>query len=319
MKKYIISIFSTIVVLGFFGGYWIYQHNLSPKSPPKPNQALSNPNIIPENIPSKDFNLPSQITDAQKPTLSLQHQQKEYSLKSPENLSQKSQKITFKKPKLAIIMDDMAYPWQLKSLHSLELKITPSFFPYNPNNKFTPQMAKNEKFYMIHLPLEALHFYQSPQQWIKTGESKEKIEAYIQNIKQDFPDVHFINNHTGSKFTASYQDMKNLIEILEKYHITFVDSRTTPQTKAPEIYAQMNKPLLSRQVFLDNTSSIDSILNQIKQAIQIAQKKGYAIAICHPHQKTFEALKIAKKTLLKQVELVYIQDIDKLLRNLYAK
>ncbi|PAF52409.1 divergent polysaccharide deacetylase family protein [Helicobacter sp. 13S00477-4] len=225
-----------------------------------------------------------------------------------------------KKPKLAIIMDDIAYPWQLESLHQLKLKITPSFFPYNKDNKLTPRMAKNEIFYMIHLPMEALHFYQSPHKWLKIGESKKEIEAYIKKIKEDFPAVAYINNHTGSKFTASYIDMKNFIDILEKYHITFVDSRTTPQTKAPEIYAQMNKTLLSRQIFLDNESSLESILKQIKKSVVMAKKNGYVIAICHPHQTTFKALKTAKKNeWFQDVDLVDIKEIDTWLRGRYAK
>ena len=45
--------------------------------------------------------------------------------------------------------------------------------------------------------------------------------------------------------------------------------------------------------------------NTIKQA----KKRGYAIAIGHPHDSTFEALKIAKQTILKDVDVVYLKDI----------
>ncbi|PAF44700.1 divergent polysaccharide deacetylase family protein [Helicobacter sp. 11S02596-1] len=237
----------------------------------------------------------------------------------PKNLPKKPAPKNAQKPKLAIIMDDMAYPWQLKSLHQLGLKITPSFFPYNDDNKLTPKMAANEAFYMVHLPLEALHFYQSPHRWIKTGQTPEEIEDYIAQIKHDFPKLAFINNHTGSKFSASYPDMKNFIDILEKYGITFVDSRTTADTKAPEIYAQMQKPLLSREVFLDNHANTKKILHQIKIAIALAKKKGYAIAICHPHKETFHALAIAKKSLFDGVELVTIDTIFDEVKKSYAK
>lgn len=226
---------------------------------------------------------------------------------TPKTISSNIPKI--KKPKLAIIMDDMAYPTQLHSLRELDLKITPSFFPRNVDNPKTPQMAENEEFYMIHLPLEALHFYQSPHRYIKVGESIESISEYIGEIKRDFPKLKFINNHTGSKFTASYEDMKNLIEILQSYDIEFIDSRTTKETKAPKIYAQINKPLLSRQIFLDNTESVFDILKQIEKAIAIAKKNGFAIAIAHPRANTFKALKSAKKNLFNDVELVFIKDI----------
>lgn len=310
-------------VLGGLIGYFIYQYShfdtslksieLTQKLPPLAPKSLD---FFSEKTPKK-LDLSPEKKNKETQTQSIGN--------SPKNLEKKNdldtniQKLTpnikilatpeVKKPKLAIIMDDMAYPTQLKSLHELGLKITPSFFPRNSDNPKTPQMAENEEFYMVHLPLEALHFHQSPHRYLKVGESIESISEYIAEIKHDFPKLAFINNHTGSKFTASYKDMKNLIRVLQSYDIEFVDSRTTKETKAPKVYAQMNKSLLSRQVFLDNTESVFDILKQIKKAILIAKKDGSAIAIAHPHISTFEALKIAKKKLLGEVELVFIKDI----------
>lgn len=328
MKKgLLIFLLCFFATMGGFSGYWIYKnsfHNSSllknqeRKTPlveaPLLHQDIGSKNTQPSNDQdfSERFSNPSlQTTQSDKSEF--------FEPKKPIKDSKKraianSDEVK-KKPKMAIIMDDMAYPSQLESLHHLRLKITPSFFPYNSDNKLTPKMATQEPFYMVHLPLEALYFYQSPHRWIKVGEDKSEIRQYIQQIKHDFPHLKFINNHTGSKFTASYQDMKNLIEILREYDIDFVDSRTTTQTKAGEIYAQMQRPLLSRGVFLDNKNNVEDILNQIRKAINKAKKDGYVIVICHPHKNTFEALKIAKKSLLSQVDLVYIKDIQKMVLN----
>lgn len=328
MKKgLLIFLLCFFATMGGFSGYWIYKnsfHNSSllknqeRKTPlveaPLLHQDIGSKNTQPSNDQdfSERFSNPSlQTTQSDKSEF--------FEPKKPIKDSKKraianSDEVK-KKPKMAIIMDDMAYPSQLESLHHLRLKITPSFFPYNSDNKLTPKMAAQEPFYMVHLPLEALYFYQSPHRWIKVGEDKAEIRQYIQQIKHDFPHLKFINNHTGSKFTASYQDMKNLIEILREYDIDFVDSRTTTQTKAGEIYAQMQRPLLSRGVFLDNKNNVEDILNQIRKAINKAKKDGYVIVICHPHKNTFEALKIAKKSLLSQVDLVYIKDIQKMVLN----
>lgn len=304
--------------LGGLIGYFVYQYShtdvffsssqiTEEKASTSPNQVFSSPQFL----DTLDVSPKKESDEAQ--TKNIQNPQKKDSLETniqkpipkiiPSNISK------IKKPKLAIIMDDLAYPTQLHSLRELNLKITPSFFPRNVDNPKTPQMAENEEFYMIHLPLEALHFHQSPHRYIKVGESIESISEYIGEIKHDFPKLKFLNNHTGSKFTASYEDMKNLIEILQSYDIEFIDSRTTKETKAPEIYAQINKPLLSRQIFLDNTESIFDILKQIEKAIAIAKKDGFAIAIAHPRASTFKALKRAKKNLFNEVELVFIKDI----------
>ncbi|PAF49394.1 hypothetical protein BKH41_01630 [Helicobacter sp. 12S02232-10] len=320
MKKnaVFISLLFICFVFGIFSGYWIYTHSHAKESLHKRSETINSKilkpeaeTIFPKKLEENASNPPLILKDSQNTSLQAERKVRKIPTPKPKKLS--------KKPKLGIIMDDMAYTWQLKLLHHLKLKITPSFFPYNNDNELTPKMAAKEKFYMVHLPLEALHFYQSPHKWIKTGQSKEEIENYISEIKRDFPRLAFINNHTGSKFSASYEDMKNFIEVLEKYDIVFVDSRTTIETKAPEIYAQMHKPLLSRQIFLDNVLNVQDILLQIKKAIAMAKKKGYVIAICHPHKETFEALEIAKKTLFDKVELVYIKDIFDSVKKTYEK
>ncbi|MDO7252391.1 divergent polysaccharide deacetylase family protein [Helicobacter cappadocius] len=315
-KKFVLVLVVFLGILGCLSGYLAYKnsfHNLIlakegiQKTPNTTSSFSSYDN--PDFLNNRDFGenfIDDKQVDFQKSTPS-----------NTLEISKKTQDfilpVSTKKPKMAIIMDDMAYPSQLQSLHHLGLKITPSFFPYNLDNKLTPKMASKETFYMVHLPLEALHFYQSPHRWIKVGEKKSHIEEYIKQIKHDFPKLQFINNHTGSKFTASYEDMKNLIDILRKYDIDFLDSRTTIQTKAPQIYAEIKRPLLSRKIFLDNKDSVSDIVIQIKKAIKKAKKDGYVIAICHPHKNTFRALEISKQNLLQEVDLVYIKDIQKML------
>lgn len=213
------------------------------------------------------------------------------------------------KPKLAIIMDDLAYKSQLNDLQKLNLPITPSFFPVSPDSPDTAKLAASTPFYMVHLPLEAQTPQHSRQKWILVGSNQDEIRAQIATIKEQFPRLMFLNNHTGSKFTASEPDMANLLQVLGEFGIEFVDSRTSADTAAPKLYKQASRPLLSRDVFLDNTPSVSYTTDQLKLAIKIAKKKGYAIAICHPHKSTFKALANAKHSLFKEVELVYIKDL----------
>lgn len=213
------------------------------------------------------------------------------------------------KPYLAIIMDDMSYNSQLQNLKKLRLPITPSFFPRSADTPDTPKLAKQVGFYMIHLPLEAMIPQKSAHKWIMTGDSIESMRANIAAIKRDFPSLLFLNNHTGSKFTASMKDMENLLSVLKEANIEFVDSRTSADTIAPIIYEQQGRKLLERNIFLDNTPSVPYTLGQLKLAVDTAKKNGYAIAICHPHTSTFQALAQARSTLFKDVELVYIKDL----------
>ncbi len=217
-------------------------------------------------------------------------------------------KTTFKKPKLAIIIDDVSFGYQVRELKNLHIPITLSFFPPTKRHPNTPKYAKEFKIYMVHLPLEAKHFKHPEENTLLVSSTKEEIEKRVKNILKWFPNVKYINNHTGSTFTSNKDAMEKLIEVLNRYNIQFIDSRTVATTKVKEVEEEFGNRYISKDIFLDNKQDIDYIKNQLKKAIYLAKKRGYAIAIGHPHPKTIEALK-ESKDILKRVKLVYINQI----------
>ncbi|EAI2893597.1 divergent polysaccharide deacetylase family protein [Campylobacter upsaliensis] len=235
------------------------------------------------------------------------------SLNLEQNLSKKEAKkenlkpIIGQKPKLAIIIDDMANKEQVKELKALHLKLNPSFFPSHTLHPNTPKLAKEFEFYMVHLPLKALSF-QNKMSVLSPEDSEEEIEKTIAKIKGEFKKLKFINNHTGSLFTSDEEAMRRLYKVLDKYHLSFVDSKTIHNSKAPKIAKEMQKIYIKRDVFLDNEDDVDYVKNQLLSAVNLAKKRGYAIAIGHPKKNTFKALKESKE-LLKSVDLVYLSEL----------
>ncbi|EKG8179599.1 divergent polysaccharide deacetylase family protein, partial [Campylobacter upsaliensis] len=215
--------------------------------------------------------------------------------------------IIGQKPKLAIIIDDMANKEQVKELKTLHLKLNPSFFPSHTLHPNTPKLAKEFEFYMVHLPLKALSF-QNKMSVLSPEDSEEEIEKTIAKIKAEFKNLKFINNHTGSLFTSDEEAMRKLYKALDKYHLSFVDSKTIHHSKAPKIAKEMQKIYIKRDIFLDNEDDVNYVKNQLLNAVNLAQKRGYAIAIGHPKKNTFKALKESKE-LLKSVELVYLSEL----------
>ncbi|WP_200762379.1 divergent polysaccharide deacetylase family protein [Nitrosophilus alvini] len=212
------------------------------------------------------------------------------------------------KPKLAIIIDDVAFSYQVKSLRSLNIPVNLSFFPPSSIHPNTPDLAKGLPFYMIHLPLEAKNFSSPEHGTLLVSSSLEDIDRKIKEIREKFPAAKYINNHTGSKFTSDKYAMARLLRVLKKYDFVFIDSRTTSDTVVPYIEKVTNEPYLSRDIFLDNKADVGYIRGQLKKAVAIAKKRGYAVAIGHPHPKTIEALK-KSKDILKEVDLVYVKDL----------
>lgn len=216
------------------------------------------------------------------------------------------------KPKIVIIIDDVLNIKQLNDIKSIDLKITPSIFPNNNNDMINA--VNNLDFFMIHLPLEAKR-YTDELDTIKIGDSIDRMREKIQSIKSSMPNVKYINNHTGSKFTANKESVETLLSVLDDNKIKFVDSRTTPDTKLNEIAKEQNRLILHRDIFIDNNLDANALNKQIKEGIKIAKKRGYAILIAHPHKETLQALKLAKENLFKDVDIIYLNELDEILQN----
>ena len=234
------------------------------------------------------------------------------SLQNYKNIEpQKSNSTIFiksKKPLLAIIIDDVSFASEVKKIKALPFRVTPSFFPPTKRHPDTAKLAREFDFYMVHLPLQALHYPHPEPKTLLTTDTQDTINNRIKNVKKWFPRDKFLNNHTGSKFTSDFQAMSRLYRALDKNGLIFIDSRTSADTVASKVADSFDKKLLSRDIFIDNVADIGYIQNQLKKAVKKAKTKGFAIAIGHPHPKTLQALKISKN-LFKDVKLVYISTI----------
>jgi polysaccharide deacetylase 2 family uncharacterized protein YibQ len=210
--------------------------------------------------------------------------------------------------KLVIIMDDVSYAHDVKAIRSVGLPLVMSFLPPSPRHGQSAVLAKGESGYMVHLPLEAVDFLDEEAVTLRVADTKEMITAQIQKIKKLYPNVHYINNHTGSKFTADEDAMDRLISVMQENGLVFVDSRTTAQTKAKDIETKYGLRYLGRDVFLDHHDGVANIKKQIREAVRLAKRNGSAIAIGHPRPDTIQALR-ESKDILREVELVGIDKI----------
>jgi len=212
------------------------------------------------------------------------------------------------KPKLAIIIDDVSFLYQVKQIQKIPFKVTPSFFPPSKVHPDTIKLSHKFKFSMVHLPLEAMGYMHPEPKTLLANSSRKEIEARINEIKKEFPQIHYYNNHTGSKFTSNLKAMRYLISYMSRENLHFVDSRTTAATKAGEVSKALHVRLLSRDIFLDNIAKPKKIIEQLQKAVKLAKKSGYAIAIGHPHKNTLKTLMNAKQY-LGDVEMVYVNEL----------
>ncbi len=235
---------------------------------------------------------------------------KEYKDIVKENKLKKIQQIVKikKKPKLAIVVDDVSFLSHVKTIQNIGYPITMAFLPPTSRHQNSAKIAQGLPYYMIHFPLEARSFKFAEANTLKISDSYETIEQRVQALRLLYPKAKYTNNHTGSKFTSNKQAMDKLMKALKKYNIGFLDSRTTSKSVAKQSAQKYGVNFLSRNIFLDNKQDRSYIRSQLKKAVNIAKKTGEAIAICHPKKITFQTLKNSKD-LLKDVELVLVNQL----------
>lgn len=211
--------------------------------------------------------------------------------------------------KLVLIIDDVATFEHASMVKSIGLKITPSIFPATKTHPDTPNIARTFEFYMIHLPMQAKHFDSPEIGTLTVNESFESMLEKIKKIRKDFPRAKYTNNHTGSRFTSDYDAMDKAYRALIEQGFIFVDSKTIAQTAVARAAKKYNQPYISRDIFLDDDPSAAAVRRELVAAVNLAKKKGYAIAIGHPKKNTIAVIKASKNNILKDVEVVYLKDI----------
>ena len=211
--------------------------------------------------------------------------------------------------KLVLIIDDVATFEHASMVKSIGLKITPSIFPATKTHPDTPNIARTFEFYMIHLPMQAKHFDSPEIGTLTVNESFESMHEKIKKIRKDFPRAKYTNNHTGSRFTSDYDAMDKAYRALIEQGFIFVDSKTIAQTAVARAANKYNQPYISRDLFLDDDPSAAAVRRELVAAVNLAKKRGYAIAIGHPKKNTIAVIKASRNNILKDVEVVYLKDI----------
>jgi polysaccharide deacetylase 2 family uncharacterized protein YibQ len=301
------------LLVGYYIGYDDAQESFTKDAKASEAKRLALLNKLEKTVVIKEKNVNKRLKEVLKKELPVE--KKEYVsashefdgaplAKEPKPI-QREKRIVSTKPRIAIIIDDVGTSSQVRALKSLKIPLTMSFLPPSRARPNTPKLAAKESIYMVHLPMEAQNWSAEEPFTLRVNDSQAHIFERINEIKQLFPKVKYINNHTGSKFTSNERAMNRLITALKKNNIYFIDSRTTAQTKAPKVMKNFGYKYMARDIFLDHHMDKKYVLGQIKKAIKIAKTHGTAIAIGHPHKNTLKAL-YESKELLKEVELVYI-------------
>jgi polysaccharide deacetylase 2 family uncharacterized protein YibQ len=214
---------------------------------------------------------------------------------------------------VAIIIDDIGYDRKLaEGFLALDVPLTFSVLPEATfGHSIIDEAEKKNVEIMLHLPMEPDNYpaINPGPGALLTSMSPDQLIAQLKSDLADVPMAKGVNNHMGSKLTASASRMRQIFTILKKRGLFFVDSRTTAATVCRPSAELLHLPFADRDVFLDDYQTPDSIKRQIKVLIKRARRQGYAIAIAHPHPVTLAVLKAILPELKHEVRLMHASQV----------
>lgn len=195
---------------------------------------------------------------------------------------------------VAIIIDDMGRSTrEADSLLAIDLPLTFSVIPGYAQARRVAEMTHDRGGeVMVHMPMEPQGYPEKRMEknGLLLAESKEQIVSKVKGYLEEIPYGVGANNHMGSRFTESEEKMQPVLQVLKERGMFFIDSMTSPRSVGFRLARKMGIKSGVRQVFLDNVQDVGLINAQLQQVADAARRRGSAIAICHPHPTTIQAL-----------------------------
>lgn len=224
----------------------------------------------------------------------------------------------FKKPRIAVIIDDFGYGYDevVRGFLELDIKLNISIIPgHRYSRMISVDAVKAGKEVLIHMPMEAVEAnrrYNDTEQefMIKTGMSSVEVNERINLAVMELPEAKGMNNHMGSLVTANPDIMRVVALNLKKKNLYFIDSLTSPQSVAYSVMKEEGVKTGIRSVFLDNELDFNQIKAKFDKLKEIARRKGKAIGIGHVKRETLEVLRqLIKRGYFSNVIFVFASEI----------
>ncbi|AFM41774.1 hypothetical protein Desaci_2860 [Desulfosporosinus acidiphilus SJ4] len=186
---------------------------------------------------------------------------------------------------IAIVIDDFGIDNPgTKQMLELGIPLTAAIMPNLLYTKQEAELIHNLGYeIIIHMPVEAKT---GRPEWLGPGAlttnlSSQELRTRLEESFRQIPYAVGISNHMGSKGTENPKIVATLIAMAKDHHLFVLDSKTTESTILAREANNAGVISGTRDVFLDNSSDLNSIKKQIRLLISKAKTSGKAIGIGH--------------------------------------
>lgn len=200
-----------------------------------------------------------------------------------------------KRPRIAIMVADMGLSQAAtqSAIIRLPSAVTLAFAPYASDlQTWIAQARASGHEAVLQLPMEPLdypHNDPGPRALLTSLKPADNLDRLAWLLGR-FTGYVGVTNYMGSKFTASTNDVRPVLEVLAKRGLLFVDSRSSARSVATRVAAELGMPRAYNDRFLDNEASRSAIDARLEELERIALKNGVAIGIGYPYPVTIDRI-----------------------------
>ncbi|HTG69266.1 MAG TPA: divergent polysaccharide deacetylase family protein [Candidatus Udaeobacter sp.] len=212
---------------------------------------------------------------------------------------------------VAIVIDDFGNGMDgTAEMLKLPIKFTAAIMPFLPTTKKDAEEAHRLGHdVIVHMPMEP---NKGLRKWLGPGAlttdlSDAEVRKRVEDAINDVPYAIGMNNHMGSKVTSDERMMRIVLGVCKERGLFFLDSRTSYKTVVPKIAAELQVPIVSNDVFLDDVYTVQHISKQIAVLRKHLESHISCITIGHvgpPGKKTASVLQQSIPVMQTSVQFV---------------
>jgi polysaccharide deacetylase 2 family uncharacterized protein YibQ len=235
----------------------------------------------------------------------------------------KTEKVRLPQRRVAIIIDDIGNDLKaVKELLEIESDITFAIMPLCRHTREAAEAVhKAHREVLLHLPMEPLSYpRENPGNGaLFTDMNDDELIFQLNKDLASVPHVSGVNNHMGSKFMSNEKKLELIFDKLREKRLFFIDSRTTPNSKALSASKRSGLPVASRRMFIDNKRDYKEIYKILEGVARNTRDGNVSpiIIIGHPYSETIKAIRDSAKLLRDNG--VCVVPVSKLIQNKVAE
>jgi polysaccharide deacetylase 2 family uncharacterized protein YibQ len=194
--------------------------------------------------------------------------------------------------RIALVIDDLGRSVEdVETLGRLGVPITYAVLPFESETPaVVAALHRRGAEVLCHLPMQPIHGENPGPGALLFGMDRETLERATTAALAAVPGAVGVNNHMGSRLSADERSMRAVLGVLAARGLFFLDSRTSSESVGYRVAGKMGVPAAERQVFLDDDMRPEKVREQFLHTLELAKKRGSAIAIGHPHPATLAML-----------------------------